>query len=743
MQNVPDSNEVSGPYPEVVRIPAGEASYPWTSRGSGLYVDGYHSAGYGLAATVAEDQGGVVEALRILARNKTLLLCSAVAFGVIAFLITRWQRPIYQARASIELQDVNVVLPSISRTTQDQQTFNVLSDLPTQIRILQSRTLATRTVDKLKAATPAGSSGPLREQELKRAATTMTVKSPGDSRVIELLVDSPNPQLAAEYVNALASEYIDQTTDQRLKLNRRTADWLARQVDEMRQKLESSERDLQAYAQKTGLLFTNNTPGRGGNSVSEETLRQRQLSLSTATADRALKEARNRVALTSPSEALPEVLDDPHLGGLRTQITDLQRQVAELSAVYTPDFPKIKRLQAEIQMLQTSFERERAAVLEKVRNEYQEAMERERLLVNDYADQAKVVTGESEKAIQYQILARAVDNNRQIYDAMLRRISESGIDAALKASSIRLLDPAIVPVVPYKPNIPINTAVGVLLGLFVGAGTVIIRARSDRSIKAPGQTAPWLNVPELGVVPSFPKRQRLRSGQSLSLQRRSAMMAESFRVVLTSLIASGRNSFDRTSSSGRVLVCTSASPSEGKTTIAANLAIALANIGDKVVLIDADLSRPRLHEMFNVNNDLGLTTMLQSPAITDELLDATICETPSGVYLVPAGPQISEAGDLLFARQMPELLSLFRENFDTVVIDTPPTPQLSQARLLGKEADGVVVILRAGHTTRQAALGVVQRLSDDGINVLGTVLNDWDPKKAPSEYYGKSSEAWK
>jgi capsular exopolysaccharide synthesis family protein len=691
---------------------------------------------------VPESDGGVVDALRILGRNKAFLTLSALVFGLIAFMLTRWQRPIYQARASIELQDMNVALPSISRNAQEPQTSAVLSDLPTQIRILQSQTLALSTMDKLRAATPVAKAGPHRGAELLRAAKSMSIRSPGDSRVIEVLVDSPDPQLAADYANTLATEYIDQNTDQRLKLNRRTADWLARQVDEMRQKLEKSEQDLQAYAQRAGLLFTDNAPGRGGNSVSEETLRQRQVSLSTATADRALKEAKNQVASSAPSEALPEVLDDPHLRGLRTQILDLQRQVADLSAVYTEGFPKIKRLRAEIRTLEVSFERERAAVIEKVRNEYQEAIERERLLRNDYADQAKVVTDESEKAIQYQILARAVDNNRQLYDAMLHRISESGIDAALKASSIRLLDPATAPALPYKPIIPINTAVGVLFGLFVGAVAVIIRARSDRSIKVPGETAPWLNVRELGVVPSFPKQLRLRSGEAVAVQR-STMMAESFRVVLTSIIASGRNTFDRNSRSGRVIVCTSANPGEGKTTIAANLASALVNIGDRVLLIDADLSRPRLHEIFGTKSDLGLTTMLYSSEITNELLNATICEIASGVHVVPAGPHLSGAADLLFARRMAELLSVFRENYDTVVIDTPPAPHLSQARLLGREADGVVVIVRAGHTRREAALGLVQRLSEDGINILGTVLNDWNPKKAPSVYYGNAPKAWK
>lgn len=736
MQEPPNSNELSRPGPEVVRgTPPHGWSYAWHLRDPASlspHADGF-GPGFG-----DPDQGGVVECLRILRRHKFTLLLTALFGSVIGFLLTRSQVPMYQSRASIELQDVSAAFPSISRNSQEAQPYAVLSDLQTQIRILQSRTLASLAVAKLKSLQRETASPNLsiaNDPELMAAANSVRVRSAGDTRIIDVLVDSTKPQLAADYANALATEFIDQNTEQRLKRNQRTTEWLRHQLDEMRRKLEGSEHALQSYAQQAGLLFTGGASDRGRTNISEEKLRQGQLALSAAIADRASKQARNQVANSSSPEALPEVLNDPSLREYRTQLLDLRRQVAELSAVYTRDFSKIKRLQAQIQMLETSFERERTAVIQRIRNEYDEAIERERLLLGDYADQAKTVNSESEKAVHYQILAREVDSNRQIYDAMLHRIRESGIDAALKASSIRLLDAATVPEVPYKPNTPMSTALGLLSGLFLGAGAVIVRARSDRSIKAPGETLSWLSVPELGVIPSF-SRQARRRGHMLTLQRDSVMIAESFRVVLTSIIFTGRWSGGQKTGPGRVLVCTSASPAEGKTTIATNLAIALSNIGERVLLIDADLSRSSLHEVFNIENDLGLTTLLQSPSISDEMIKSTIRETASGVYVVPAGPQLSEAADLLFARQMPELLSRFKSEFDSVIIDTPPTPQLSHARLLGRVADGVVLVVRAGHTTREAALGAVQRLSEDRINILGTVLNDWNPKKAPSEYYG-------
>lgn len=675
-----------------------------------------------------QDQRGVVECIRVLSRHKAALFVTALIGAILGYAFARSQRPMYESRVSIELQDAGTSFPSISRASQEAQPYAVLSDVQTQSRVLQSNKIALLAMNRVKAA------GYAKDWEVKLAADSLRVRSTPETRIIDVIVASANPRLAADYANAVAEEFININTEQRLNQNARTTTWLRQQLDEMRRRLESSEHAMQAYARRAGLIFTGSAPDKNRSNISEDTLRQRQLALSAAIADRASKQAKSQIAATGTPDEIPEVMNDPTLRDYQTQLTEIRRQVAELSTVYTGDFSKIKRLLAQIPPLEASFNRQRAAVIARIKNEYQEAAERERLLSGDYQAQATSVGDESEKAVHYQILAREVDSNRQIYDAMLHRIRESGIDAALKASNISVLDPATVPIIPVRPNKRMSTMIGLLTGLVFCAGFVIIRSRSDRSIKAPGETLPWLNVPELGIIPSFSSQRGLRAGQLLGLQRNSVMMAESFRVVLASLFFSSGDS--NGSGPGRVLVFTSTSPADGKTTIAANVAIALSNIGERVLLIDADLSRPCLHHMFNTDNERGLTTLLQSPAINEDMIRETIRETESGVFLIPAGPQLSEAADLLFAGQMPELLTRFKAEYDCIVIDTPPTPQLSHARLLGKLADGVVLVLRAGRTSRDAAIGAVQRLFEDRIHVLGTVLNDWNPKKAPSEYYG-------
>ncbi len=328
-------------------------------------------------------------------------------------------------------------------------------------------------------------------------AKNLKVRVAGQTRILEITYDSPDPQLAAQTANTLTSEFIEQNLESRWKTTEKTSDWLSRQLDGMRIKLEHSEDALQAYARNSGLIFTDEKTN-----VSGDKLRQLQQELSTATGDRILKQSRYEMAQSSPPDALPDVLNDESMQDTRQKITDLRRQIAELSTTYTPEFKKVKQAQAELTTLQAAFDRDRAAILSKIRNEYDEATRREKLLTAAYDAQTKEVTGEGEKSIQYNILKREVDSNRQLYDTMLQQLKESTMASAMRASNIRVVDPATVPRRPYKPNAPQSAALGLLAGIFGGAAFIVMRDRADRTIQQPGDANFYLNVPELGIIPS-------------------------------------------------------------------------------------------------------------------------------------------------------------------------------------------------------------------------------------------------
>jgi capsular exopolysaccharide synthesis family protein len=439
-------------------------------------------------------------------------------------------------------------------------------------------------------------------------------------------------------------------------------------------------------------------------------------------------------------------------------MTDLRRQIAELSTTFTPEYTKVKRAEAQLATLQAAFDRDRAAILNKIRNEYDEATRREHLLAAAYDAQTKQVTGEGEKAIQYNILKREVDSNRQLYDTMLQQLKESTMASAMRASNIRVVDPAGVPKRPYKPSAIQNVALGLLAGLFFGAAFIVMRDRADRTIQQPGDANFYLNLPELGIIPSG-NLDKLRIGNGraakalaassttsagetvldnrvelVTWQRKPSMVAESFRSTLISILFAGENG-----PAPKILVLTSAGPSEGKSTVASNLGIAIAEVGQRVLLIDADMRRPRQHEIFAMGNERGLSSILREKTELngDGSLGGLIRETEvPGLFLLTSGPGTSAATNLLYGSHMPEVLKYVKAEFDIVLIDTPPMLQIPDARVLGRLADRVIMVIRAGNTTRDAVIAARQRFSEDGTKILGTILNDWNPKSAPNGYYG-------
>jgi len=739
---------------------------------------------------------GLFEYWRILCRRKGIVLLLASLGGLAGIVVVATQPKTYKARVDLEVKDINQDFPTIKSQTQF---YSAMSDIGTQIRLLQSEGLADRTKAKVKRAwegvpianknyappvwrlvrfainSDAPWAGLVREPQtsldklLRAAGDSVSVYQSGLTRVIEVEVDSVDARLAADFANTLAQEFIAQNIETRWKMSEHTGDWLDRQLQNARSQLEKSEDNLQAYARSAGLLFPGGVDGKNSASVSEDRLREIQASLSTATADRVAKQSRYEIARASPPEGLPDVLNDATLRDYRVKLTELQREIADLTALYTADYPRVKRLEAQLHLVESNFARQRAALLDGIKNEYEEAVKRENLLTAEYQNQARTVTGENEKSIRYSILRREVDSNQQLLDAMLQRVKEAGVSAALRESNVHVLDEAMIPRTPYKPTVAADVGVGLFAGLFLGVVVAVVRERSDRSFRGPGQTTLWLNIPELGIIPdkkhnsakglyspggpgrterAFPERQvksaagRAINGHAASkgpelvtLHRKSSMMAEAFRIVLPYVISRNRDTNDLGS-----IVLTSAHPAEGKTTVVCNLAIACAEIGRKVLLVDADLRRPRLHKVFGLDNTFGLCSILQDGWTSIKPVSQMGYAAGSGalsenLYVLPSGPPIREVGKALFTDRLPELFATLKEEFDIVLIDSPPVLQIPDARVLGRMADGVILVVRAGHTTREAALAAFRSLSDVQCRVLGTILNYWDPNGFPFESY--------
>lgn len=694
----------------------------------------------------------------LLIRHKLTLLLFVVAGLGTAILINLLQTPAYQARTSLQIQDFNedfLDLSSVDPTSTGNH-YTAYSYFQTQIKMLQSESLLERVINKLNLANkhPQDRDGAeSKDQLLQRTKSSLTVRAAGDTRLLEVLYESPDPKLAADFANTLVTEFIEQNQDMRWKSTQRTGEWLATHLDEMKAKLERSEAQLQEYARTSGLTFTSDNK-----KISDVKLQELQEELSTAEADRVAKEAKFEEAKNKPAESLPETLDDPALREYRLRLTDLQRQAAELNATLTPAHYKVRRVQAQINELQSALSRQRQLILRRISNEYAAARRREDLLREAYREQEGVVAEQSGKAIRYDTLKREVDSSRELYESMLQRVKQAELASAMRVSNVLVVDQAKPPLLPHRPRVLMNTALGLFSGLFLALGFIVLRERFDRRIQAPGDVQGYLNLPELGVIPlAEPVRPREISGSSIGTPLRltapsethaeaaderpelamcsakESPLAEGIRGTLTSILFTGHNG-----TQPRLVVVTSPTQGDGKTTVASNLSIAIAEIGRSVLLIDGDLRRPRLHHVFDVPNTQGLSEMLAGDTPLDEVSSymRRACKTKvPGLYLLPSGPTVISSMNLFYSSRMAELLSRLRNEFEMVIVDAPPMI-LADARVLGRMADGVVLVMRAGQTTPEGAAFISQRFIEDGTRVLGTVLNCWDPATGGYGYYG-------
>jgi len=343
---------------------------------------------------------------------------------------------------------------------------------------------------------------------------------------------------------------------------------------------------------------------------------------------------------------------------------------------------------------------------------------------------------------------------------MLQKVKEASLASAMRDSNVLVVDRARPPLLPYRPDLPMNAAIGLFSGVLLGFGFVLLQERIDRRISAPGDAQVYLDLPELGVIPVdelvLPRQfagalQQPRSTPTRSTEpvlkshlsdcpelatwkRKPSLVAECSRTILTSILLPSHNG-----ETPRVIVLTSPCPGDGKTTVACNLSIAVAEIGRKVLLIDGDLRRPRLHKVFGVGNDWGLSDVLWAGTHleTVPILDLVRETEVSSLSLLPAGSRGNTIpSNLFYSPRMLRLLTRLREEFDMIMIDAPPMIHLADARVLGRLADGVILVVRAGETTTESALHARQRFAEDGTRVLGTVLNSWDPKTSPRYGYG-------
>lgn len=697
-------------------------------------------------------QASLASDVRAFLRDNSVLLALATALGIlIASIYTGTQIPQYRATATLEVQDLNenFLDREVSKVSPFAQS-PVVSDIQTQLRILQSRSLLSRTAAALpneKLPPPRGLSvwlNQLRpapalvispESLTERAAQGLQVRETRQSRIVDLSFESPDPIYAAAFANSLAQRYIDQSIESRMEISRGTSEFLEKQLSEAGSKMAESELKLQEYARQSGLLVTTEE-----HRPDEERFRQIQEHLSKAQENRMSKQARMETAAAAPLDSIDIPLGSA-LREFQTKLAELRRQRADLITVYTPDFEGIKRLDAQIARLETEQRKESTTILQTIQNDYLDAQRRERLLESSYQEQFVKVTQQAGIAIQYGILKRTVDTNRELYNNLLQRTAEAKIASALRASGARVVDPATTPRTPFKPSRILNLLWGASGGLLLGLVLGTVRRASGAGVAALRQAAAQTGIPELGSMPRITGLQRQSAFQiwsaeagfmripplspasknsvaTASWNNRYSAPANSFRSILASILLS-KNS----PATPQVLVITSVNPREGKTILVANLAAVLAHMGRRVLLVDASPNRS-LHHLLQAKQDASLQDSLILPADNSDVFTYISSETIwNGVNIVHLGNNNRNAMDLLYSPGLQPILDEMRLHYDMVLIDAPSLDSLPDARVFGRVADGTIVVCGESEEQLQAALVAANKLRQDGTVVLGTVTN--------------------
>jgi capsular exopolysaccharide synthesis family protein len=702
------------------------------------------------------DVGHLVDYLKVLHKRRWTAATSFLLVVVGIMLYTFTTTPIYEARTRLLIEADNPNIISFKEVIDEQ---GAKADYyQTQYNILQSRILARKTLERLNlwenkylgapaiepgffarlfrggarradhSAQTTAVAGESIEQSraIDRFLANLTVSPIRNSRLVDLKFRLPDPELASRVVNALAKNYIEQNLDYRFGASKEASDWLGERLKENRNQVEQAEAALQRYREQNDAI-----PLENRESIIVQKLTDLSAAVTQAKTERFQKQAvyMQLEALRQSNGALdsfPAILSNTYIQQQKADLAQLQSQYTQLSEKLGERHPEMIKVQSAIQMAQTKLDGEVAKIVQSVRNEYSAALAKENSLIGALSQQKVEAQTMSRKAIDYGVLERDVQSSKQIYESLLQRAKETGISSELKTTNIRVVDRAEQPRYPIAPRKMLNLVLAVFGGVIVGLGLAFFFEYVDSSIKSPDEIRTYLGLTTLGMVPALnPKT--LKGREPLINTGVPPNFAEAFRSMRTNVL------FAAADEGSRSLVVTSTGPGEGKTMVAANLAIGFAQAGQRVILIDADMRRPRVHEVFGQNQEPGLSNLMVGHAVAS----ATICKSGvPGLWLLPAGRIPPNPAELLGSRRFKEFIGLLSQHFDSVIIDSPPIMAVTDSAIVASAASGVVFVVGAEMTSRQAARTAIEQLQNGRPRFFGAVLNRVELERNAYYYSG-------
>ena len=713
-------------------------------------------------------------------KKRRMIIYYFAGFVLLAALVrVQLQTPLYKARGVLLIEkEGRSQLELLNQFSGFDADF-MNEYLNTQKQVLTSRSLARKVIEELERLpgsqppakennkvephTAAGKGGPDNEERMSGAVSaflgSIGVNGIEETRLLEVTFVSPDPRLAASSVNTLFDKFIEFSLEIKAESTQQAAEFLTAQIEEMRRSLAQKEQELQEYGKRKELYYI-----RGEDSTVVQKLSDLNAAYTAAQIDRVNREATYRELRGKAYDNYSEVRASSLIQNLKQEYSAKESEYKRKSQIFQDSYPEMQRLKTQLEGLQKRIVDETADVARKVLNqaeaEYQAALKKETYLQEMLNQQKGSVVSSNANAIYYNSLKIEVENMRNLLDFLTRKQKESMLSSrleGLQTSNIKIVDRAEIPRKAFSPQKRKTILMALMLGL--GGGLFLIFALNylDNTVKSPEEAEKLLRLPALGYVPmlgvkarhstyqSYYSNQRkkeiedrLKTIELVNLREPESSFAEHYRNIRTSLLLSTPGH------PPQVMVVTSALPQEGKTVTTMNLAVAFSQLGKKVLVIDCDLRRPRLHKIFRLKNTAGISSFLVGRIKIEE----AILRYPGApnICIIPAGPIPPNPVELIISKGMKEMLAGLRNHYDFIFIDAPPLMGISDALLLGEHADGVLLVTWGGHTPRKAIEKAKDEISKYNLKILGLILNNVNLRRYAYAYtsyqykYGEYAE---
>jgi len=719
----------------------------------------------------------LLEYWRIILKRKWIMATFCLVLLAGAAVKSFTTTPLYRATSSVLIDEPGSSLINIQdilnyggyyRTDYLGTYFN------TQLRLLTSRSLAERVAKRLNlAARPELASSRERRSGLgqrlrniitmkgtSKAAEKQSGSAPSaqsasyyyvvqsglrvqpveETRLVLVSYVSPSPLLAADIVNAVAEEFVTFSVETRYEATRQTSEFLSEQIASLRDELKRKEEEMQKYGQEKKLLYLNDKESSVVNKFAEVNSAYTESQI-----DRFKKEAVYRELKSLNVDTLPQSVSNPTIQALKTTYTQVKSEYEEKSSFYRPDYPEMIKLKARLESTRKALEEEINKAVGTAEADYRAALKKENSLLALLESERGDVVRMNNNSILYRSLQIEVENMRNLLSTLVARQNEIQVSSqlgGLRTSNIKIIDRALVPASPFTPDTKRNLIMALLLGIIGGIGLAFFVEYLDDTVKGPEEVEKITGLPTLGTIPY------LSGDRSRKIQKRyedygsydfgppatgdetvpevteielvnylfpKFAIAEDYRTLRTSIL------FSHADRAPKTICFTSTAPQEGKTVTTSNLAVSFAQLEGKVLLIDADLRKPRLHKIFNVRNHVGLSDDLTGKLSMAETVQKSAIEN---VWIIPSGPHPPNPAELLNSRRMGQLLAEAKEKFDVVLIDTPPVLAVIDPVIVSSLADSTVIVIRAGKTTQRGLVRAAEELRKAKSDIIGVVFNE-------------------